>query len=219
MNTGNKPWILHNDQDCPDEIVGPPNCLRPVVSLVAAKNNAVSKRVDFVIQSLQSIKRVVRVRPQRFGTCTTCTPSLIPSLPTPERDECFVWQDETGRPALHLSRRDTTTASPSTQTGLALSGTARRPAGEVFINLKCCFAAQGDRLAAVHWSERPGWKPVAGCDAFPPCQRDLRRDYDVYLKYTAAFIHILLPALFRHLGASFWLGGMKRKRIQMHLKV
>lgn len=97
MNTGNKPWILHNDQNCLDEIVRPPNGPRPVVFPCGfLKGNAAGERVG-VLFSLQTIKQVVRVRPQWFGTCTTCTPSLSPSLPTPQRAERFVRQDETGR--------------------------------------------------------------------------------------------------------------------------
>lgn len=121
MNTGNKTWILHNDQDCLDEIVGPPSCFP----------RGCQKQ-----HSKRARRRVIQ-SPEYQTSCASWTstvwnlhnlhpppPSLIPSPPTPERVECFVWQDETGRPALHLSRRNTTTVSPSTQTGLALSGTA-----------------------------------------------------------------------------------------------
>lgn len=136
------------------------------------KKNIAGKRVS-LLSSLQTIQRVARVPPQRFKTCATRTPSLIPSLPTPERGECFVWQSETGM----ASTARYCTASQPMQHNHRVSVYANRsgpqqhgrPVSLWLKYLSKVLFCSPEGSAAAHWSERRV-RTGAGCDVSHPAR-------------------------------------------------
>lgn len=155
--------------------------------------------------------------PQRFYTCTTCTANTSKSIVfciaecivsiliatmkgwsvkhDTKQQDCLVKQ-RLSKSNMPLCFRLCEHIMP--QHTLCTSGY------KLFIIIKCCLQFAGIGNNTLEW--KMGWGS-GRLWWFPTLPRDLRRDYDVYLKYTALFIHLFFPSIvpaFQHFILVKW---------------